>query len=318
MFFRIATTLLHAMDIDCVLVQLGTLPHDSQEAEAARRILARWREIQDQLASKSYSERHAEGAALLARQDRERSGDVHFEAARSLDEYEGGIYELNDLYCSLLALASLVAKRPREEVLSSLADEEWHIKHEVLVRHAWMHSHQKLIAENIALELPFGCAVAERGRRERRDDKEFSTLIRFLHGLRSATGDELLLVSKSETPDFVVTDAAGSLFGVEISDVPPTVAGGDEQDAEEEVATCLSFLEGTGVRVVIHEPPCWRDIAKDIPALTRWRDTDLLSAALSGMRVSVPYDSGLCVEVEPCSPPYTVIASFQGRPGSRR
>lgn len=310
--FRIAMVLPNAIHLDRVLAQLNTLSPGSHEAEATRRNLARWKEIQDRLAAKSYGERHAKASALIGRKSRARSGSAHFKAARALQDYEFGIYELNDIYFSLLALASLVSERRPEEVLSSLADEEWHIKHEVLVRRAWMEAHRDLIAKNVALEFPFGCGVAERGRRERKGDKEFSTLIRFLHGFRAATGDELLLVSKCERPDFVVADAAGNFFGVEVSDVPPTVEGGDEQDAEEEVATCLSFLEVTGVRVVIHEPPSWQEITKDMPALTRWRDTDLLSAALSGMRASVPYSSGMCVEVEPCSPPYTVISSFKG------
>lgn len=310
--FRTATTLPHAMDIDRALMGLSAFPHGSQEAEAVRRMLARWKDLQEKVASTRYSELHAEAAALLERREPLVSGDVHFAAAWALDEYEGGICELNDLYCSLLALASLVDERSRGEVLSSIADEGWHIQHETLVRRAWMQAHQKFIAQNVALELPFGCTVAERGRQERRGDKEFSTLLRFLHGLRAATGDELLLVSKQETPDFAVVDGAGSHFGVEVSDVPPTIAGGDEQDAEEEISTCLSSLQSTGVRVVIFEPPSWREITKDMPALRQWRDTDLLSAALSGMRISVPYGSGLCVEMEPCSPPYTVISSFKG------
>jgi hypothetical protein len=310
--FRTATTLPHAMDIDRVLIELGAFPQGSQEAEAVRRMLARWKELQEQVALTRYSERHAEAVALLERRESVASGDVHFAAARALNEHEGGICELNDLYCSLLALASLVAERSREEVLSSIADEGWHIQHETLVRRAWMQAHQKLITQNVTLELPLGCIVAERGRQERRGDKEFSTLLRFLHGLRPATGDALLFFSKQETPDFAVVDGSGNHFGVEVSDVPPTVAGGDEQDAEEEVASCLSVLQGADARVVIHEPPCWQKITKDMSALIRWRDTDLLSAALSGKRMSVQYALGLCVEVEPCSPPYTVISSFKG------
>jgi hypothetical protein len=315
MLLRIATMLPSALHLEPVLSQLGTLSPGSHEAEAARRMLARWTEIQEALAGESYSERHAKASALIGRKRRASSGAVYFAAAHALQEYESRICELNDLYCSLFALASLIAGTSREEMLSSLAGMDWHIRHEVLVRHAWMATHRDLIAKNVALELPFGCVVADRGRRERGDDREFNTLLRFLHGLRAATAEELLFVSKSPTslrPDFTVADLSGSLFGIEVSDVPPTVEGGFEQDKKNEVVDCLSFLESTGVRVVIHEPPSWREIAKDMPALTRWRDTDLLSAARSGMRISVPYASGLCVEVEPWSPPYIVISSFKG------
>jgi hypothetical protein len=315
MLLRISTMLPAALHLDRVLTQLETLTPGSHEAEAAKRMLARWAGTQEALAGESYSERHARASALIGRKRRAPSGAVYFRAAHALQEYESRIYELNDLYFSLVALASLVAERRREEVLSSLADEEWYVKHEVLVRRAWMEAHRDLIAKNVALELPFGCVVAERGRRERGGDREFNTLLRFLHGLRAATGEELLFVSKSPTslrPDFTVADVSGSVFGIEVSDVPPTVEGGFEQDKEKEVVDSLSVLESAGIRVVIHEPPSWQEIAKDMAALTRWRDTDLLSAARSGMRISVPYALGLCVEVEPCAPPYTVISSFKG------
>ncbi len=300
------------MDPERPLERLRALPEGSLEAEAASRMLARFREIQSRLATKSYSEREATAKALPDHHSRPPTGDQYFEAAYALDEYENGVCELNDLYCSLLALASLVADEAREEVLSSLAMQGWHIMHEVLARRAWMQAHQRLIAKNIGLELPFGCVVAARGRDERKDDKEFSTLIAFLHGLHVANGDRLLLVSKCETPDFTVKDSSGALFGVEVSDVPPTKEGGDEQDAEDEVVKCLSVLEHEGIRVVIHEPPSWQEIEKDMAAFARWRDTELLTAAHSGTRMSVWYPAGLCVEVEPCSPSYTVVTSFKG------
>ena len=312
MGFRSAATLPQALDLNGLLERLRAAPERSLESEAASKMVARFKEVQSRLAAKSYSEREATAKILLDSHSPSPTGDPHFAAAYALDEYEHGICELNDLYFSLLALASLVADKSREEMLSSLTMQEWHVKHEVLVRRAWMHAHHKLITKNIRLELPFGCIVAARGRDERKDDKEFSTLIPFLHGLRAVTGKQLLLIEKCERPDFRVTDASGVLFGVEVSEVPPTKEGGDEQDAEEEVVNCLSILEHEGIRVVIHEPPSWQEIEKDMETLARWRDTELLAAAHSGTRMSVCYPPGFCVEVEPCSPAYTVISSFKG------
>ena len=176
-----------------------------------------------------------------------------------------------------------------------------------------MHKHRELIAEKKGLESPFECLVAGRERpRQRHCDVEFFTLRFFLHGLRAKTGDELVLFAKDETPDFILEDSTGARFGAEISEVYATVEGGFEAAAEDNIVNCLALLEQFGVRVVINEPPSWRAIAKHLPELVCWRDTELLQAAHGGKRVSRTHSSALTVELEPLALPYTVVASFHG------
>jgi hypothetical protein len=313
---RVATTLPDALPLNGILRDLALVPASSQEAEAGRRLLDRWHMTSDRLNAKSYAARYADYVTLGARDFQELSdveADSCLRAAHSLSEYAADMDGLNDLYFSLIALAALITGMSREELTASLTSGAWHILHEVITRHAWMHKHRQLIAENKGLESPFECLVARRERpRQRHCDVEFFTLLRFLHGLRAETGDELVLAAKNETPDFILEDSKGARFGAEISEVYASVEGGFEAAAEDKVVNCLASLERFGVRVVINEPPRWRTISKHLPQLVCWRDTELIQAAHEGKRVSRIHSSGLTVELEPLASPYTVVASFHG------
>ena len=61
------------------------------------------------------------------------------------------------------------------------------------------------------------CRVPSRNKRAN-VDREFDTFLRFSHGLKIATGEELSFIEKRERPDFAVETRAGQILGIEVGE----------------------------------------------------------------------------------------------------
>jgi len=162
---------------------------------------------------------------------------------------------LTDSYCSLLALESLVRNRSRDEILRRLTGDPWFIRHEVLTRWGWMCCHRAMLEKGEHLVTPYHCKVAPRSAPGRGTDREFHTLLRFLHWLRLLRGDSLLFVHKREAPDFLVEDEkTAQHVGIEVTEAPQSPAWADAQDLEAAINTELkTFAVANGITVHVRD-----------------------------------------------------------------
>lgn len=193
-------------------------------------------------------------------------------AAHEHDEYGPERHRLQLRYFELLALGFLACGYSREQIVESLGDREWFVRHEVLVRWAWMTEHDQLLRNGLPFDRAFHCVVGNRQSPVRGIDREFYQLIHSLHGLKACVGRELLLREKRETPDFAVEDGDGSVVGVEVTEAPQSRHWAREMDAREVIYQAVKAAVGrASVSVVISDPPSWQDAAAVVQA-----DQDLM------------------------------------------
>lgn len=205
--------------------------------------------------------------AKLSKATARRSTKVAWQASSYADAYVG----LNTSYFSLVAAAFLAGRQPRTRVLEDLTEQSWSTKHEILSRLVWMQEHRRLIQKGVQLRDPYSCQVARRGNHARRVDREFYQLIGFLHGLKAAEGTELLVVSKNETPDFLLEDSNHVPIGAEMTEASISDEWDAERDAEECVLDVIGEeIQGLPLRAHISTPPSWREL---VPSVSKLRDT---------------------------------------------
>jgi hypothetical protein len=138
--------------------------------------------------------------------------------AWQVENYSEAYGLLNDCFFSLVALGFFNSGACREDILASLKGQSWATKHEILTRWGWMSEQRKLLGKGAKLPEPYSCAVVHRRDEGRKTDKEFYTLLAFLHCLRADTGREFLFLSKQETPDFILEDERGDKVGAEMTE----------------------------------------------------------------------------------------------------
>jgi hypothetical protein len=138
---------------------------------------------------------------------------------------------------AIWALRLLVEGKKRVEVLAELASRPWQTKHEVLTRWAWMEAErEKVLCDkrfDAKLDRPFQCCPClDDDRPGHNLGREFDTLLCFLRHLRDRTGEELLIATKREGPDFEVEKVGGNRIGVEATDAPIRAGGQSDFYAE--------------------------------------------------------------------------------------
>jgi hypothetical protein len=183
----------------------------------------------------------------LLRRDIDSLSDAENELACRLDcernDYALSHEQANEAYFSLIALHALDQNLSRDRLFARLIHDPWFIRHEVLTRWGWMSWHRKLLRQGVNLPNPYSCTVARRNLPGRNSDREFSTLLRFLHWLCLLRGDRLLFVEKqgSLSPDFIVEDEqTGQRSGIEITEAPQSPEWSGVRDVEAAIGQVLS------------------------------------------------------------------------------
>jgi len=169
--------------------------------------------------------------------------------------FSGAVDDIHDSYFGLAALSFLNSGQDRDAILNKLGDKTWLEKMEVLARWGWMKEHQDLLKKGDEIEYPFLCRVPPRNKRQN-VDREFDTFLRFSHGLKIYTGEELLFVRKRESPDFAVETDKGEIIGVEVGEAPLSQDWADDQDAMRTVHDALSRIVcDAGLNLVLFDSP---------------------------------------------------------------
>lgn len=195
--------------------------------------------------------------------------------AWQVDAYESTYGLLNEAFFSLVALGFLTAGTNRQEILAILVGQSWATKHEVLARWGWMQEHRALLRKGNDLPAPYSCVVAHRQREGRKTDREFRSLLSFLHCLRADTGLELLFSSKHETPDFILETTDGDKVGTEMTEVSISDEWDREQDAQRQFYDLiLTRLGRHHIHVHVQEPASWLRIIDRLSAFDTWLQTE--------------------------------------------
>lgn len=169
--------------------------------------------------------------------------------------FSGAIDEIHDSYFGLIALSFLNSGQDRDAILTELGEGTWLEKMEVLARWGWMKEHQELLKKGDEIEHPFLCQVPPRNKRQN-VDREFDTFLRFSHGLKIATGEELLFFEKRESPDFAVETERGQVVGVEVGEAPLSQAWADDEDAMTRVHDSIRRIVcAGGFSLRLFDPP---------------------------------------------------------------
>lgn len=183
----------------------------------------------------------------LLRRGSDSLSDEENELACRLDceanDYAISHEQANEAYFSLIALHALDQNLSRDRILAGLIHDPWFIRHEVLTRWGWMSWQRMLLRKGEPLLKPYRCLVAGRGLPGRNSDREFSTLLRFVHWLCLLRGDRLLYVEKQgrRNPDFIVEDeGTGQQVGVEITEAPQSAEWAAIRDVEAAIGRVLS------------------------------------------------------------------------------
>lgn len=246
---------------------------DSPLREAARSLLNELTELESELARMDYSGARAALEKMMA--DEEGQDDWPFvpppeptegtDLLRDVERYAACAGRLLPVTAGLLALDLL--RRGCDPVTAGeqLRDEPWFLRHEVLVRLAWMRHDQELRAAGRTRRHPYRCTVADRAEsRFRRTDREFHTLLLFGHGLKMAKGREIVLVEKRERPDFAVLDVgAGTRLGVEITEAPQSDRWSKEEAFREQARRVIAVvLEERGLVADIERVADWARLGR--------------------------------------------------------
>lgn len=246
---------------------------DSPLREAARSLLNELTKLESELARLDYS--GARAALEKAEADDEGLDDWPFvpppepaegtDPLRDVETYEACANRLLPVTAGLLALDLLRRERDPVTAGEQLRDEPWFLRHEVLVRLAWMRHDQELLAAGRTRRHPYRCTVANRAEsRFRRTDREFHTLLLFGHGLKMAKGREILLVEKRERPDFAVLDVGdGTRLGVEITEAPQSDRWSKEEAFREQARRVIgAVLEELGLLADIERVADWARLGR--------------------------------------------------------
>lgn len=140
--------------------------------------------------------------------------------AMRTDAFDGAMAAISDLVPNLWAVSSTLRDLSADALERELEGEDWWLRHEVLVRRAWIEFHRDLLSAGRSVGYPFAGRVAERGTRSRGRDREFFTLVLLGHWVAACEGRQLLLSSVGETPDFNCREA-GIALGVEATEATP-------------------------------------------------------------------------------------------------
>lgn len=178
---------------------------------------------------------------------------------------------INESFFSLVALGLVASGACHEEILDLLRDQSWATKHEILARWGWMGEHLRMLNEGKQLDNPLYCLVAHRGQLGRTVDKEFYSLLSFLHCLRAVEGRELVFFAKQQTPDSILIDAKGNRVGAEMTEVSIS----DEWDTEQDdqrlfYKAIMANLEKIFAWVHVENPPSWSAIKNHLSDFDAW------------------------------------------------
>lgn len=167
-------------------------------------LVSRWREVIEKSARSRYPEAELK---QLAAEDEPFGGSDSAELdllLRAAHEHEGLSQDLAYLIPSISALGAGIRRLSLTEWAEELQGRPYWLKHECLVRLAWVEWHRIQLANGNFVERPFRFQVSSRNTNRVRDrDRDFATLLMLGHALRSTTGQELFLEVVRETPDFV-------------------------------------------------------------------------------------------------------------------
>lgn len=121
---------------------------------------------------------------------------------------------------TLSAHSALSENLNRTQLLKSLENENWRVKHEVLTRWAWCRAQHDAIAQGQSFNRPFRCEVGSHEQRQTLD-REFWCLLRFLpHYAQATCRFPLFLEYRGNThssPDFDL-EVEGGRLGLEITE----------------------------------------------------------------------------------------------------
>lgn len=187
--------------------------------------------------------------------------------ALQIELYEDACRALNDEWFTLLALEeSLGGGAPASSrSLPEVPNFSWLTRAEVSARRAWIQQHEDVLREGQSIEEPFLCRVAGWLRPERKSDREYYSLIRYLHGLRAVRGEEWVLSKRDETPDFLLESREGRSRGAEMAEVPISQKWADEERIAAEVnAAIQAILHARRMNLFLYDPN-WARMKRHLP-----------------------------------------------------
>jgi hypothetical protein len=200
----------------------------------------------------------------------DREHDRCLRLAYKAGQYGPAIEQANDSFFTLDAQEALASGLPDAQIAANYAALPWAEQAEILARYGWLKDQRHAIANGVTFSRPYTCTVSARNVPGRTIDREYFTLIRYLHGLALQTGERLLWTRKGETPDFVLRNASsGTLVGAEMGEAPLSQAWADERDAETQVIAALEpHLSQYGYSVTIYDAQSWRSWRSRIGEVT--------------------------------------------------
>ncbi len=126
-------------------------------------------------------------------------------------------YKLIRIIYTLEALFFFISRANRNDILNKLSKAEWHEKHEILTRFLWISEQDK----NIKIySRPYLCEVGSNINRQT-IDREFHTYLVFAPFFNKLHKNEILLLGKSNFPDFISEDKFEHQISFEITEALP-------------------------------------------------------------------------------------------------
>ena len=181
--------------------------------------------------------------------------EVASRLAYELQFAEETVQAFNDDYFTLLAVEESLGHPVTARLRDAHPSLDWLLKAEVGVRQAWIDHHHDLLRAEREVKEPYRCRVGDWLSPERKHDREYYVLIRYLHGLRACCGEEWVLSERGETPDFVLKRGETELLGAEMSEVPISQEWADAQRLAARVKPVLfEILRLHRKNLQLHDP----------------------------------------------------------------